>query len=639
MTATNAIRQELLDATDEQIEDAVKYADPMVLRGVLYQLTGDEEVAATSVESFHAGMAEVARVAGDGVALLRRKAAGFLKACREQGAGPLDIGPGERLARSMSLTVGEELQGDRLSLYLEEAALNPWARSLEWQRTAAPERLRQFSVTVIGAGLGGLSAAVHLKRAGIPYTVLEKNAGVGGTWFENRYPGARVDTPSRGYAHLFSVDYAYPNPFCPWSENRKYFDWVADSFDLRGNIVFNTEVLALNWDEKSSQWQIETKGPQGQKTLRSNAVITAVGFLNRPNLPDIEGMAEFRGEAWHTARWPEGTDLKGKRIAVIGSGCSGYQTVPELALEAGHVTVFQRTPQWLFAVPGYRSPFPRQVSWLDRNLPYHRNFARLCTVPGGSVKATEIDPDFHDPHAVSAGSKRMREASIAFLERKLGDPGLVAKMTPAHPPWSARPVMVDPEYSVLDAIKRDNVTLVTAGIRRINKTGMEAQDGTQHDADVIVFATGFRATDYLFPMTITGRDGRRVEDVWKDGGPRAYTFSMIPGFPNLWMLYGPNTNAGLGPGAFHELVTRYALECMEPLIAGGKKEIEAKEEPYRRFNKLVDERNARKVWSDPRAHNYYWSAQLGRSPVMCPFLPAEIWRFLRHPDFEDLDIR
>ena len=191
-------------------------------------------------------------------------------------------------------------------------------------------------------------------------------------------------------------------------------------------------------------------------------------------------------------------------------------------------------------------------------------------------------------------------------------------MTPPHPPWSQRPVIVDSEYCVLDAILRDNVTLVTDGIRRINKTGIETTDGTQHDVDVIVYATGFHANDYLFPMKITGRDGRTLEEFWADGGARAYRFCMIPGFPNLWSLYGPNTNGGLGPGSFHELVTLYALQCIERLILDGQEVDRAKEEAYWRYNKEVDERNARKVWSDPRAHNYYWTDH-GRSAVMCPF--------------------
>ena len=173
-----------------------------------------------------------------------------------------------------------------------------------------------------------------------------------------------VDIPSRGDTNVFAVDFPYPNPFCGWEENERYFDWVADRFELRDDIVFDTEVHAMVWNDEDSTWEIDVDGPGGKSTIQSNAVITAVGFLNRLNIPEIEGMAEFAGPSWHTARWPTDFDVKGERIAVIGTGASGYQTVPELALEANHVVVFQRTPSWVFPVPGYRSPFPPQVNWL-----------------------------------------------------------------------------------------------------------------------------------------------------------------------------------------------------------------------------------------------------------------------------------
>ena len=634
------VRQELLDASDEAIEDAVKYADPMALRGLLFQLTGDEQVAATTLKTVRVGFFESAMVATDEeVALLREKAVEFLIAYRDSGAGPIGTGPGDRLIVSTSLAAGQDVPEEQMELWRAELALDPWARGLKWRKTPSRKRLEEFSVTVIGAGTGGLNQAVQLKRAGFPYTVIEKDSGVGGTWFENRYPGARVDTPSRTYSHVFGVDYPFTSAFCTWTENQQYFDWIADTFEVRNDIVFNTEVRSLVWDEDAAMWEITTDGPGGERVQRSKAVVTSVGFLNQPRLPEIEGMADFQGPSWHTARWPDDIDLTGKRVAVIGTGCSGYQVVPQLALTAGHLTVFQRRPQWLFEIPGYTSPLPPEVGWLDRNLPYHTNFMRLRAMyrrSAGGGGFADIDPDFHDPYAVSAGNKQVRDSCIAFLERKLGSPELVAKMTPPHPPFSARPVLVDADYCVLDAIQRDNVSLVTEGIRRINRTGIEANDGSQHDFDAIVYATGFRASDYLFPMTVKGRGGRTINDLWAHDGARAYLGCMMPGFPNLWSLYGPNTNGGLLVPAIHELTTLYGLQCMEQVVLEEMGSIEVKEDAYRRYNRLLDERSANRAYS--KGNSYYWS-EYGRTITNCPFSAVEMWKFLQRPDFDDLELR
>ena len=635
-------REELLAADDATIDEAVGFADPMVLRGLIYQLTGDPEIAATTaVARSGRGLFPIMGLDREDAALVRRKAAAFLKSYRDAGAGEIGIGPADRLPTSMGLATGSELDPESVELWLEELALDPWARGLEWSREPSPERLEEFSVTIIGAGMGGLNAAIQLKRAGIPFSVFEKNDGVGGTWYENRYPGARVDTPSRLYTHLFGIDYRYPYAFCPWAENQKYFDWVADTFDVRRHITFKTEVRSLVWDEAASMWEIEIDGPGGRRTLRSNAVITAVGFLTRPNLPEIPGAERFRGPSWHTARWPADFDLEGKRIAVIGTGATGIQMVPELALEAGHVTVFQRTPQWLFRAPRYRSPFPAQVPWLDRNLPYFANFLRVRIAAGfaaGFYTLAKIDPDFRDEHTVSPINQAARDDCIAFLHEKLDDPELIEVMTPEHPVLSARPVLVDPSYSYLDAIQRDNVTLVVEGIRRVTETGVESEDGTVHEVDAIVYATGFRATEYLFPMSITGRGNQSVEELWSQTGAQGYRGAMIPGFPNLFTLYGPNTNGGLLIPAFQEMETSFALQCIERLILDEKKSIEVKDEPYRRYNEMIDERNRSMAWSDPRADNYYWT-KFGRSATQNPLTSLEMWSLLREPDFDDLDLR
>jgi 4-hydroxyacetophenone monooxygenase len=633
------IRRELLEASDEVIDDAVQFADPMVLRGLLYQLTADPEVADTELTMTTRALVPMPAPANPDVTqLLRRKAAEYLKSYRDSGGGPVGPGPEERLKKSIRLTWGQPIADENIRMYVEELALDPWARSIEWKDAADATAREGFSVTVIGAGMGGLNAALQLKRAGIPFTVIEKNGGVGGTWHENRYPGARVDTPSRSYTHIVGVDFGYPNPYCPQAENQRYFDWVADNFDLRREIQFNTEVRSLTWNEGDAMWDIHIEGPDGERQLRSHAVITAVGFLNRPSLGEIEGHDAFQGPSWHTSRWPESFDLRGKRVAVIGTGATGYQMIPELALEADHVTVFQRTPQWMVPSPGYRSPFPPQIGWLDRNLPYHTNFMRLRTAVGGDFShAVEIDPDFDDPHSRSPLNAQMREKAVDFLKSKLGDSNLVEIMTPAHPVFSARPIIVDPQYSVLDAIQRDNVTLVTSGIERINSTGIADKDGAQHDVDVIVYATGFHATEYLYPMKIIGRGGRSLETYWAEGGARAYRCCMVPGFPNMWSIYGPNSNGALTVPTFHEMVMLYAMQCMEKLIVEKKRSIDVKEEAYWRFAEAVDAANRRKVWSDPRAQNYYWT-KFKRSAVMNPFSGVHMWRLLRDVELADLEV-
>jgi len=641
-SAPIAPRTELLSASDAEIASALEHADPMVLRGLVYQLTGDLEIAATDVvmgttQGFTGGV----EASPEAAVLIRNKAAEFLKAYRDDGAGPIDMGPHTRLAESIALTMGKDMEPEAFGLWLEELAVNPWARGLDWSRDPG-ERARDFSVTIIGSGMGGLNAAIQLKRAGISFQVIEKNEGVGGTWHENRYPGARVDTPSRLYTHVFASDYSYPYSFCPWTENQKYFDWVADAYGVRDHITFKTEAKSLTWDEKTSMWEILVDGPGGEQTLRSNGVITAVGFLNRPGDPDIPGVDRFEGQSWHTARWPQDFDSRGKRVAVIGTGCTGYQMIPELALDTGHLTVFQRTPQWCFPSPGYREAFSPEVPWLDRNLPFHTNFMRLRVAGGfsaGFAPIAQIDPDFEDEHAISELNKMARDNCLEFLKEKLGDDeALIATMTPEHPVLSARPVIVDSEYSILDVIQQDHVDLVTDPIRTITEQGVETESGRVYEVDAIVYATGFRATEYLFPMSITGRDGMTVEKLWEETGAQGYAGAMIPGCPNLWTLYGPNSNGGLLVPAFQEMEMVFALKCIEHLVLEEKQSIDVTLGAYRKYNAMIDERNGQMAWSDPRARNYYWT-KFGRSATQNPLTPLEMWSILRNPDFGDLEVR
>jgi 4-hydroxyacetophenone monooxygenase len=644
-TSRGTTRSELLGTSDQQIEDVVGYADPMALRGLLYQLTGDETVATTAVTP-QASIDAATLADQDDVVLLRMKAAEFLKAYRDAGAGPIGVGPAQRLPRSLALAAGvEQVPEEDLEIWLEELALDPFGRGLEWKEPPSPERLRGFFVVVIGAGMGGLNAAVLLKQAGIDFVVIEKNPGVGGTWFENHYPGARVDSPSRAYTHIFGVDFGFSYPYCVRDENQRYFNWVAETFNVRDRLIFDTEVVSLGWDEETSRWEVTAKGPEGQRVWRPNAVISAVGLLSRPNLPEIADMGAFQGRSFHTARWPDDLDPTGARVGVIGTGCSGIQLVPELALQAGHVRVFQRTPQWLFDRPGYRSPFPPQVTWLDRNFPYHTNFMRFRTnwllSPYLSGPMREVDPTYKDPHARSAVNKRLWDDRVGFIKRKFANrPELIEKMIPPHPPFSTRPVQVDSEYCYYDAVLRDNVTVVTEDIEAVTPDGVRTRDGVEHQVDVIVYATGFRANECLWPMEVRGREGQRVEELWAKDGPRAYIGAMLPGFPNFFMIYGPNMNpyGGLGVINHEEMVTRFALECMERLILGGKSSIDVTEEAYWRYNDELDQLEASRIYMDPRAKSYYQN-EYGRSATNCPFPGTQMWHRLRRPNFDEMIVR
>jgi 4-hydroxyacetophenone monooxygenase len=631
------VRQELISASDDVIDDAVQHTDALTLRGLLYYLTQDEELVAMkpaaniSRYSGGSGMADEADVTR-----LRAKAASYLKAYRDSGAGEVPTGSDDLLLKSLGLAAGVDIPAHEREMWLEEACFDPWVRGLSWPKAPTPDQLGGFTVGVIGTGLSGLNAAVQLKRAGVPFVVFEKNEDVGGTWFENQYPGARVDTPSRGYTHSFGVTYAYPYAYCPRDENMKYMRWVADSFGIREHIVFNTEATSVIWDEADQMWEITARGPEGERKQRVNVVISCVGFLSRPQTPEIEGMETFEGVACHTAQWPVGLDLTGKRVAVIGSGASGYQTTPEIAKAAAHTTLFQRNPSWCFEDPAYVKALPPQATWLDRNFPFYVNFARFrlsAQLAPDAVKiGARIDPDFEDEHAVSAANKVVRERCIAFVRKKLeGRPDLIEKMIPINPPMSSRPIRIDVDDSIFDALMRDDVALVSDRIERITPAGIVA-GGVEHPFDVIVFATGFRANEYLWPMEVRGKGGVRVEELWAKDGPRAYLGAMLPGFPNLFMSYGPNSNnfGGFQVIDLLEIVTRFALQCVAGLITQDKRAVEVTTEAYWRFAKELDLEEKQMIYMDRRAHNYYQNGA-GRSCVNGPVDIRRMWRWLRDP--------
>jgi len=460
---------ELLKASDQEITDAVAQADKTVLRGLLYHLTGDESLVGIKSAPLARGFITVQAVTDPAdIKLLETKTVDFLKAYRDGGAGELPDAPPERLRKSLSLAAGADIAERELGMWIEELALDPFARGFEWPKAPDAKTLEDFKVLLIGSGMNGLNTAAQLKHLGIPFVVVEKNADVGGTWYENVYPGARVDTPSRGYSFICATGFDHPYAYGPQSDNFKYTRWMAEKHDVLQHFEFETEVKSLTWDEKAKLWEVVGEGPKGTKTWRVNAVISAVGFLSRPNVPKLEGEDEFKGALFHTARWPKGLDVKGKRVAVVGSGSSGYQLFPVVAELAEHAYLFQRTPSWVFDVEGYLTPLPPKVNWLERNVPLYRNFLRFRSkwLHGPNIlgHVFNADPKTNAP---------IREQRLKFLQDKFAKhPELLEKMMPKYPPNASRPVLCDSKYGVYDALMRDNTTLVTDGIARLTKNGI-----------------------------------------------------------------------------------------------------------------------------------------------------------------------
>lgn len=638
MTRTAEVASELSSASDDQIIEALGYADPLVLRGVLYHLTGDESLAEMPHVIGPGMLGKSPYLANESdVALLRKKAFDLLAAYRDGILHPPAEVSRERLLRAMSMVVCQEVPPEGAGFWLQELAIDQQAVSVLGDSPEGPHN-SEMHVVVVGAGLAGVNAAIQLKTAGISFEVFEKAAGVGGTWQQNRYPGARVDFPSRMYSYAFSMKYPFEHLFAPQAENEKYLNWCVDEFGVRDQIHLNTEVVAMRWNEDDGWWDLRVRHADGSESShRARALISAVGFLDRPAIPKIDGLDSFAGKVMHTGRFDTEMDWAGRRVAVVGTGASGMQLVPDLAPKVGALTVFQRSPGWVLPVPGYRDLLPEPARWLNRNLPYLNNWTRFVFSwhMGDPViyDCWSVDPEWTDPDTLNADNFDLRERLVAYLEEKLSErPDLIKKCLPTYPPLSKRFVV---DNGWFDALKRDNVELVTDGIARFEPDGIITDTGQKVELDTVVFATGFRANEYFWPMEITGRDGVTPAEIWAEDGARAYWGVTVPNLPNFFVLYGPNTNPkNGGPIAWGGSQIRHALQVIQQIEKDDLHSVEIGAPAFESFNHELDERMSTTIWMDPRQTSYYRN-EYGRSATNAPWSTIEYWRQLREVHWED----
>ena len=507
---------------------------------------------------------------------------------------------------------------------------------------SSPAARADFPVIVIGCGESGLLAAIRLQQAGIPYTVIEKNAGVGGTWWENSYPGARVDVGNHFYCYSFEPSDHWTEYFARQPELQSYFSDVMHRHGVQQRVRFSTEVVSAVWEDDA--WTVTVRNANGyNETLRARAVISAVGQLNAPYIPDIPGADSFTGPAFHTACWDHSTDLNGKNVVMIGAGASGFQVAPAIADTVGRLTIFQRTAQWMFPNPNYHEAVGPGVRWALKHLPFYGRWYRfLIFWPGcdRGLAAAKVDPEWPDQQsAVSAANDMARMMFTEWITSQCGgDEELIAKVVPDYPATGKRTLQDNGSW--LATLRRDNVELVRCGIDRIDPGAVIDNDGVRHPAEVLLYATGFRVNDFLSSLHVTGRDGVDLHEIWETR-PAAYLGITIPGFPNFFCMYGPGTNLASGGSLiFHsECQMRYIMSALDLLIASGKAALEPRAEVCDNWYERTQAEMTTMVWSQPSiAHSFYKNAD-GVVNSLSPWRLVDYWAWTRTVDPADFVTR
>ncbi len=493
---------------------------------------------------------------------------------------------------------------------------------------------------VIGGGVSGICAGIELGKLGIDYTLFEKNEDFGGTWFENRYPGCGVDTPSLTYT--FSCR---PNDWSMYfplrDEIEGYLLDTAREFGLYDKACFRTHVEEARWNTATDQWDVTITTPDGKRETHSaDYLFSAVGILNIPKYPQIDGLDEFAGEVYHTSRWPAEADLSGKRVAVIGNGASGMQVAPAIADEVSRMTIFARSKQWAAPFPQFRKKVPEGVRYLMQVVPLYRAWLeqRLSWTFNDRVHGTLFrDPEWEHPErAVNEINDAHRRVFTRYVEEQLQDrPELIERVLPEYPPFAKRMLL---DNGWFRTIKKPNVDLIPEHLAKVDGNTLSTSSGETVEADVIILATGFQTTNVLGSYDIVGREGQLLRDHWGEDNASAYLGTLVPGFPNFFILLGPNVGSGHGGSMIRNIENQmhFAGQVVQCAEAQEASTVEVKETAYTDYSRRIDDAHDRLVWTHPGTENWYRNSQ-GRVVAITPWRNDAFWRMTRSPDDADLE--
>ncbi|MER5216723.1 NAD(P)/FAD-dependent oxidoreductase [Streptomyces sp. NPDC002838] len=480
-------------------------------------------------------------------------------------------------------------------------------------------------VAVIGSGFGGLGAAVRLRREGVTdFVVLERADGVGGTWRDNSYPGCACDVPSHLYSFSFAPHAEWPRAFSGQRHIRAYLEHVADVFRLRPHIRFDSEVKMMTWDGERLCWDIETTSG----SLSADVVVSATGPLSDPRIPDIPGLDAFPGKVFHSACWDHDYELRGKRVAMVGTGASAIQIVPAIQPLVEKLTLFQRTPPWV--MPRVDRPISGAERALYRALPFTAQLRRGLL---WGIRELQVQAFTKRPGQLGL----VEQLAKRHMARSIKDPALRAELTPDYRIGCKR-ILLSSDY--YPALARPNVDVVASGLTEVRGSTVVAADGSTAEVEAIVFGTGFHVTDMPIAERVVGADGRTLAESWaRGGGMEALRGASVSGFPNWLTIIGPNT--GLGNSSMILMIEsqlNYMADFVRQLgVLGGRVALDARPGAVRAWNRRVQERMRRTVWNTGGCTSWYLDAN-GRNTTIWPGTTTEFRRATRRVDLGEYDV-
>ena len=461
------------------------------------------------------------------------------------------------------------------------------------------------TVAVLGAGAGGIAMGIKLRKAGYPFTIYEGSDGFGGTWRHNTYPGAACDVPSHLYSFSFELNPYWSKTYATQPEILAYLERIADKYELRPHLRANTKITEARWDDGKQQWELTSAA--GER-FTADVLVSALGMLHVPQVPHIPGAERFQGRSFHSSQWDHTKPLEGERVASIGTGASAIQYVPEIAPIVEHLTVFQRSPIWI--TPRADDPYSEEDQ---------RRFARVPLAARRLRWQIWMTYERSKFGVEAEQTVMLTELARSYLERKVEDPVLRAKLTPDYPVGCKRPLF---SRGWFPALTRPNVRVVDEPIVEITETGLRTADGEEHPVDTIIYGTGFKANEYLSSIEIYGTDGRRLHDDWADGA-EAYLGLTVAGFPNLFLLYGPNTNGVNSILFFHEAQANHvvrALRTMRRLRLGA---VSVRRKVMDRYNERIQAAMEGTVWV--AGCTTYFRVASGKVVTQLPYSGGRYW--------------